>query len=172
MNLDEEKRNMEEDSVVWFEESDPKMQLLVAWLMLLGGLFLVIGSRITAAPNSVGALSALGLGAILILVGLVQMARGGKQVITVDVRRRCIRIAEFTRFGNQARVIGFNEIAAVSVGTLGDSEGGSISYHVDLELKSGKQVSLYVGFYSGRYNHDVAEGRCRRIAQAVGCAVR
>ncbi len=88
---------------------------------------------------------------------------GGKQVISVDPRRRLVALETISRFGTRTRLIPFNLIAETFVGELGDKEGGSVSYHVVLKLNDGKEVALFIGAFEGTFNRPAMEARCNRI---------
>ena len=63
--------------------------------------------------------------------------------------------------------IGFNEIENVSRGEPGDIEGGSISYHVLLKLRTGKEIALFVGFFAGSYDKSVMAARRQRLVHCL-----
>jgi len=151
-------------SSVWTTESSQGKQ---AWYGIVGvvlGGALVYGSRSQGLEQLTGT-AALILGLLILGVSLATLVIGGKQVISVDPRRGLVRIETLSRFGNTSRVIPLSQVKDVSIGELGDKEGGSISYHVALHLQNGKEVALFVGAFEGVYDRKVMEARRQRLDQ-------
>ena len=149
-------------SSVWITESSRGMQAAYGVIgAIVGGAF-VFGSRIQSLgqPTSTAALL---LGLLILVISLATLVIGGKQIISVDPRRRLVEIQTVSRFGTKRRLIAFSQISDVSLGELGDKEGGSISYHVVLNLKDGKEVALFVGAFEGTYERHVMDGHRRRL---------
>ena len=103
------------------------------------------------------------LGFLILVISLATLVIGGKRIISVDPRRRLVEIQTVSRFGTKRRLIAFSQISDVSLGELGDKEGGSISYHVVLNLKDGKEVATFVGAFEGIYERHVMDGRRHRL---------
>lgn len=74
-------------------------------------------------------------------------------------------IEQSHRFGASRTVIPFDDIEETSLGELGDDEGGSISYHVLLRWRSGREVALFVGFFEYVYSRPQMEARRERLEQ-------
>ena len=102
---------------------------------------------------------------MILIVSVIALVTDGEQVITVDPKRRAVLIETTSRFCKKRRLIPFRDIADVSLGQIGDVEGGSISYFVQLNLKSGKDVDLFVGFYGDNYSRVEMESRCNRLLE-------
>lgn len=90
----------------------------------------------------------------------------GTRTVVVDPDTRKILIADSGRFGQRTRTIPFGEVADVRVGEFGDNEGGSKSYDVMIQLKDGKEVSLFRGaVFDGLFNKSIMQERCDRIKE-------
>jgi len=146
----------------WITESSEGLQTLYGIGGVLVGGALFFGSRIKSLEPLTSS-AALILGLVILGISLATLVMGGKQVIAVDPRRKRVRLQTLSRFGTKTRVIPFSQIKDVSVGELGDKEGGSISYHVALHLKDGKDVALFVGAFEGTYDRQVMDARRRRL---------
>ncbi len=149
-------------SSVWTTENSQGMQTIYGIVGTIVGSAFVLGSRIQSLEQ-VARTSVLLLGILITLISLVTLIIGGKQVISVDPRRRLVALETISRFGTRTRLIPFNLIAETFVGELGDKEGGSVSYHVVLKLNDGKEVALFIGAFEGTFNRPAMEARCNRI---------
>jgi hypothetical protein len=151
----------------WITESNPEQHFFLGMVgVLVGGLLTMGGWRLGGWASTTTA-SAFVLGLLILLVALVGLVVGGRQRITVDPTARRIVIEQVTRLGTRQRRIDFAEIGEVTLGENGDREGGSISYHVVLTLKSGKDVALYVGAFDGAFDPLTMERRRQRIADCL-----
>ena len=149
-------------SAVWITESIQGMQAAFGVVgAIVGGAF-IFASRIQSLEQTAST-AALFLGLLVLVVSLATLVIGGKQIISVDPRRRLVEIQTVSRFGTTRRLIAFSQISDVSLGELGDKEGGSISYHLVLNLKDGKEVALFVGVFEGIYERHVMDGRRHRL---------
>jgi hypothetical protein len=101
------------------------------------------------------------------VISLATLVIGGKQVISVDPSRRIVEIKTCSRLGTKTRLIPFSLISNVSIGELGDQEGGSISYYVVAKLKTGKEIALFLGAFDGRYERHMADARRRRLDEYI-----
>lgn len=135
------------------------------------GLVFIMLVRQASSLSSVTSTSAFLLGLLILILGLVALVMNGEQVITVDPKRRMVLIETTSRFGKKQRLIPFRDIADVSLGEIGDIEGGSISYFVQLNLKNGKDVGLFVGFYGGNWSRGEMESRRQRLIGYLGASV-
>ena len=61
----------------------------------------------------------------------------------------------------------FSEIAEFYLDELGDQEGGSIQYFIVFKLQTGLNVSLFLGFFEGRYDKATMEARCSRLTELL-----
>jgi hypothetical protein len=154
-------------SNIWITESNTTNQTIAVVAMTVLGLALAIGFRHFDSSGLTDSLAGFLLGVLLLVVGLGGLLFGGKQVITIDTKKRLIIIEGKNRFGTKSSKIRFNDIKEVSVGELGDNEGGSISYHLVIQLKTGKEMRLFYGFFDGQYDKSVSEARCRRLIQCL-----
>jgi hypothetical protein len=154
-------------STHWITESNDIKQTVTSVLAVTTGIALAIGFSHFEGPGLTGSLAGFLLGLLLLFVGLASLLFGGKQVITVDTKRCRIVIEGKNRFSESTKVIRFNEIADVYVGEFGDQEGGTISYHVVVKLKTGKEIRLFFAFFDGQHDKSVAESRCQRLAQCL-----
>ena len=151
----------------WITESNGIKQTVTSVLVVATGIAFAIGFRHFDSSGLTGSLAGFLLGLLLLFVGLASLLLGGKQVITVDTKRCRIVIEGKNRFGKSTKVIRFNEIADVYVGEFGDQEGGSISYHVVIKLKTGKETPLFFAYFEGQHEKSVAESRCQRLARCL-----
>jgi hypothetical protein len=122
----------------------------------------IFGSGIQSLEQTTST-AALFLGLSILMISLATLVAGGTQIISVDPRRRLVEIQTVSRFGTKRRLIAFSQISDVSLGEHGDKEGGSISYHVVLNLKDGKEVAIFVGAFEGIYERHVMDGRRHRL---------
>lgn len=157
---------MKPDDPLWITESNSSTQTLAAVAGTAIGLLLVLGSR-SIAERSTATLAAFVLGLGLLVAGLGFLLFSPKQTITVNSKTRRITIESRHRFGASAKHLRFDEIADAYVDETGDKEGGSISYHIVLKLRSGKTVPLFVGFFEDSYNQSATEARCQRLMKYI-----
>ena len=152
----------------WKIESSPGKQVALGWIILLVGLILAIGFRNFDSSCLTNSLAGFLLGLLLLLVGIAALVMGGRRTITVDPEARRISIDDVNRFGQKSRLIPFDEVERVYVGSLGNREGGSISYDVLLKLKMGVNVSLFrPAYFEGTWNRSVMEDRYRRLEEYI-----
>lgn len=151
---------------LWVTKSNGTTQTLVAAVGVVIGVLLVLGSR-SAGGWSIGTVVAFVLGLGLLVAGLALLFSNSRQTVTVDGKARRITIENKHRFGKSSRQLRFDEIADAYVDEVGDRDGGSISYHVVLKLKTGKKVPLFAGFFDGSYSESATEARRRRLLQYV-----
>jgi hypothetical protein len=128
---------------------------------IVGSVFIYC-SRIQSLEQTTST-AVLILGLLIVAISLATLVINGKQVISVDPRRRLVRIQTYSRFGDKERLIPFSHISDVYIGELGDKEGGSISYHLVLQLKEGKEVALFLGAFEGTYDRQAMEARLSRL---------
>jgi hypothetical protein len=149
-------------SSVWTVESSQDMQAVYGVVGLIVGGAFIYASRIQSLER-ITSISVLFLGLLIFVISFATLVMGGKQVISVDPRRRLVEVQSLSRLGAKKRVIPFGQISDVFIGELGDKEGGSISYHVVLKLKNGKEVALFIGAFEGAYDRQAMEVRRRRL---------
>lgn len=148
---------------IWITQSKPGRQGLASILGVAVGVAIILGVRQEGlAPTT--SLSALGLAGLVVVISLMVLITDGRQTITVDADRRIVRINQESRLGRRQRVIAFDDIADVRLGEIGDREGGSIAYFVQLRLKNGKDVGLFVGAYDGVLDRAAMNARRQRLA--------
>ena len=150
----------------WKIESNPGKQVVLGWIVLVVGLTLAIGFRDFDSSGLTNSLAGFLLGLLLLLIGTGTLLLGGKRTVSVDPEARRVLIEDASRFGQKERSIAFDEVGEVYVDSLGDKEGGSISYDVVLKLTSGEAVSLFrPAYFEGTWNRSVMESRCRRLEE-------
>jgi hypothetical protein len=152
---------------IWRTESNAGTRTAVSVVAVVAGLALTIGFHQFEGPGLTGSRAGFLLGIMLLALGLGMLLLAGKQVITVEAKSRRVVIENINRFGKSAKEIHFDEIADVYLGELGDREGGSISYHVMVRLKTGKEIALFKGFFDGSYSKPTMEARCHRLIQLL-----
>ena len=155
-------------SSVWTMESSQRMQALYGIVGVIVGIVLIFGSRIQGL-EILTSNSAFLLGLIIFVISLAALVIGGKQIILVDPRRKLVELQTLSRLGTKKRLIPFSQISDASIAELGDKEGGSISFHVVLKLKNGKEVALFLGAFEGTYNQQMMEARCHRLNEYLRC---
>jgi hypothetical protein len=150
-------------SDVWVTESNTVRQSIASLAEVLVGLALIVGFRGFEGPGLTGSRAGFLLGVLLAVIGAGMLLFGGKQLVTVDPQSRRIILEKVGLFGRSSREVSFDEISRVYVGRLGDSEGGSIRYHVTAELRSGKEVALFLGFFEGSKSESAMDARRERL---------
>jgi hypothetical protein len=152
----------------WKIESSPGKQTILACIIVAVGSILAIGFRDFDSSGLTNSLSGFLLGALLLSIGAATLLMGGRRTVIVDPRKRCILIEDVNRFGEKKRSISFDEVGRVYVSSLGNREGGSISYDVVLRLKTGKHVSLFrPAYFEGTWNRSAMESRCCRLVEYI-----
>ena len=152
----------------WKIESSPGKQVALAWIIVFVGLILLIGFRNFDSSGLTNSFAGFLLGLLLLLIGIATLLMGGKRTISVDPQAHSILIKDASRFGQKERSIAFDEVGGAYVDSLGDKEGGSISYDVVLELKMGESVSLFrPAYFEGTLDRSVMESRCRRLEEYI-----
>ena len=131
------------------------------------GLLLVVSFHGAQGPGFSDERAGLLLGVLMLLVGLGLLLFGRRQIITVDRTRRRIVMARVGRFTSRRREISVDEVIDVQLGELCDSEGGSVRYHVDVGVRSGERISLFMGFFDDTRNKAVVQGRCDQLQRAL-----
>jgi len=154
----------------WTIKSNAGDQTMAGGLALTVGLLLVVGFHGAPGPGMSDERAGLLLGVLMLLAGLGLLLFGRRQVITVDRTRQRIVIARVGRFTSRRREISFAEVIDVQLGELGDSEGGSVRYHVDVSLRSGERIALFMGFFDDTRNKAVVQGRCDQLQRALTAA--
>lgn len=154
------------DAGLWIIKSNNITQLLGGGISLLVGA-LMVSVTWRSAGASTEATSGLILGGLLVFCGLWLLIFGGTQTVTIDDRRRCIRIDHSNGFKSSGTSICFDEIRDLAVAEHGDNESGSITYYVQLTLHSGKTLPLFFGFFDGCYSRTFVEDRCRRLTRII-----
>lgn len=150
---------------IWRTESNARTQTAASVVAVVAGLALTIGFCQFEGPGLTGSRAGFLLGIMLLALGLGMLLLAGKHVITVEAKPRRIVIEHKNRFRKSAREIRFDEIADVYLGELGDREGGSISYHLVVKLKTGKEIALFKGFFDGSHSKPAMEARRQRLIQ-------
>ena len=152
----------------WKIESNPGKQVVLGWIVLVVGLTLAIGFRGFDSSGLTNSLAGFLLGLLLLLIGTGTLLLGGKRTVSVDPEARRILIEDAARFRQKKRSIAFDEVDEVNVDSLGDKEGGSISYDVVLKLKMGETVSLFrPAYFEGTWDRSVMENRRRRLEELL-----
>jgi hypothetical protein len=155
--------NAASTSAVWITESSQGMQTAYGVVGAIVGVSCIFGSHIQGIDQGTST-AALLLGLLVLVVSLATLALGGKHVVSVDPRRMLVEIAFVSRFGTKTRRIPFPQISEVSLGELGDKEGGSVIYHVVLKLEDGEEIALFLGAFGGTRDRHVMDDRRRRLA--------
>lgn len=134
---------------------------------LLGLLLAVLGFKAGGFADN-GSASALLLGVFIVLIAIANLVINNQRTVRIEPERRRILITDKSRFKQQQQVIIFGQIKDIYITELGNKEGGSISYDVELKLRDGKAVSLFrAAFFDGTYHKSVMENRCRRLRQII-----
>lgn len=107
--------------------------------------------------------AALFLGVMLFILGLATLFLNTAQTITIDPQRRWVLIETATRLGKQRKTIWFRDIVEATLGELGDDEGGSITYFIQLRLKNGKEANLFVGWMGENWDRAEMEAKRQRL---------
>jgi hypothetical protein len=151
----------------WITTSDPGQQRVVCGAgVVVGALILGGGWQLGGfASQTTGATSVLG--GLILLIALVGIVLDERQTVILDLAAKVIIVERVSRLGTQRRRITLAEVEDVTLGELGDQEGGSVSYHVELVLRRGERVALFVGAFDGAYDRAVMDGRRRRIVEGV-----
>jgi hypothetical protein len=150
---------------IWRTESNALTQTAASVVAVVAGLALTIGFRRFEGPGLTGSLAGFLLGIMLLALGLVMLLLAGKHVVTVEAKSRRIVVENRNRFRTSTKEIRFDDIADVYLGELGDREGGSISYHVMVKLKTGKEIALFKGFFDGSHSKPTMEAHRQRLIQ-------
>lgn len=155
------------NTTAWTSESSAAKQHLATAVTVIAGAALAIGFRQFEGPALSGSRAGFWLGVVLLVVGVGMFFFGGKQIITVEPKRQRIVITRQGRVRSHTQHIHFNDIAGVSVAESGDTEGGSVRFHVAVTLKTGKSVALFLGFFEGSHSRQAMEARCQRLVECM-----
>ena len=158
------------NTTAWTSESSAAKQQLATAVTVIVGAALVIGFRQIEGPALSGNRAGFWLGVMLLVVGVGMFFFGGKQIITVEPKRQRIVITRQGRVRSRTQQIRFTDIADVSVAESGDTEGGSVRFHVAVTLKNGKSVALFLGFFEGSHSRQAMEARCKRLVECMRVA--
>lgn len=157
---------MQADETVWSEESDSATQTIIAVLALAIGLFLALGFRQFDASGLTPSLFGFLLGLLLAAIGAGTLIAGGKTIVRVEPRLRRLVISHANLWRARHDIVRFDDIVDLSIGELGDLEGGSIRYYVVAHLRSGKEKPLYLGFFPDT-GKQAMESRRQRLLNSM-----
>ncbi|MCB6184984.1 hypothetical protein LIN78_15665 [Leeia sp. TBRC 13508] len=144
-------------------QNEQKKQFLIALIGCLVGYLLVHFAYYSGRPTEIGQWSALGLGGFILCISLYMAIANPKQTVKIDLKKRLIHVKTQSKFGMRNQFISFSDIREVDVGEIGDREGGSIIYYVDLTLKNGKHQKLFHGAYEGNTQYSTMHQYCKLI---------
>ena len=151
----------------WEVQSSRGIRMAAAIGFLVVGALLANGFRAMEGPGLTESRAGFALGVLLLAGGAWTLLFGYEQSVIVDPNHRCIAIVRKSWRGNSRQEILFDDIADAHVEQLGDSEGGSPSYHVAVKLRSGGRTCLFVGFFPGMWDRSAMEARCHRLLESV-----
>jgi len=148
---------------LWVSQQKAGYTKLLGAATAVVGLIFILAVRQANGLSATTSSSALFLGILLLISGIAVLVINGKQTITVDPKRRLVLIETSSRFGDKRVIILFRDIVEVTLGEHGDTEGGSISYFIQLHLKSGKSANLFVGWVPEQWSRAEMEARRQRL---------
>jgi hypothetical protein len=152
----------------WEINSNAGLQTIFTFVGLFAGLLLAVLGYKAGSFADKGSASALLLGIFIVLIAIVNLVINNQRSIRIEPNRRRILITDKSRFKQKQQVIIFGQIKDVYLTELGDKEGGSISYDVELKLRNGQTVSLFkAAFFDGTYNKSVMENHCLCFRQML-----
>ena len=152
----------------WITESSSTQQRTGAVLMLLAGTALTWGFRQSAlGPFLSGDQAGLWLGLMVLGGGITLLLFGGKTTITVDPHRRLISLVNTNWLREKRRVLRFDEVQSLSIGEVGDEEGGTPRYHVVVHLAGRQELALFHGFFEGSTSRPAMQARLERLQQIL-----
>lgn len=148
---------------LWVSQQKSGYTMLFGAAAAVVGLLFILLVRQASGLSATTSNSALFLGLLLLVAGIAVLVMNGKQTITVDPRRRLVQIETSSRFGDKRETIRFIDIVDVTLGEHGDTEGGSISYFIQLRLRNGKDAKLFVGWAPEQWSRVGMEARRQRL---------
>lgn len=154
----------------WTVQSEPTVQTAVGASGVCLGLAVALGAWRLGDAWTQTTFSAFVLGLLVLVVSSIVLVQGGRQVVSVDPARREIEVLTTTRWSERRRVVPFEDVDQLFLGQFGDREGGSVSYYVCVRLRSGEEVSLYVGAFEGTFDRPTMEARLQRLQTYLNAA--
>lgn len=153
----------------WISESNRKSNVVMIVFALIAGLLLVINTWGVELGQSSNERSALMLGLLLIIIGVVGLFSGGKEIVTVDPNRGLIEIEKTNIFGKTKREIMFADIEDVLIGWVGKKSNYMNFYFIILKVKDKGEVTLFSpGYFKGASSRETVEGWKIRLQDYIG----
>lgn len=172
MLLDEVASENQTQTTPWVTESDPEMPSLSAIVSLSLGTLLGVGYGVFEGVDSWTSAVGATFGVILVVFGLGLLLFGGKEVVTVDCASREIRVETVGGGLGRKTIVGFDEVLGVALSeTLAvDEDAGR--FFVQVHLRNGKSVNLFLGHYVGAFSRMEMQRRCLRLRGCIKAGSR
>lgn len=153
----------------WELESNSVTQTMISVLgLVVGSFFIFIGKNFRMYDTN-EFLYGFILGIMIFFISLITLLLGSKKSIVVDQKSRNILFKTKSRIGQKELSIPFDSIDSLSIFELGDKEGGSVSYDIEIKLKKGKPINFFAGgFFDGQYNKAEVERMKNRLSEYIG----
>ncbi len=97
------------------------------------------------------------------VVGLLGVFFIPAQKISVSAVRRAVKVERYGFFRGMSFLVKFSDIEGLSVGELKGVLGGHSLYYLNLRLKSGSVVPIYVGFFQHFFDRVKVEKKLNRL---------
>ncbi|MFN8673320.1 MAG: hypothetical protein U0457_14710 [Candidatus Sericytochromatia bacterium] len=134
-------------------ESNYQKQFLISFLLLGVGLILIFLCKNFSFSEINEIFSGFILGVLISIISFFSLIFVGKRKIIIDKKNKNITFITQNRFKEDITNIKFNDISDMSIIELGDNEGGSIHYDIEIKLKKAKSINLFSGyFFDGMYS--------------------
>jgi hypothetical protein len=147
----------------WITKNNSLNQTVAMSVMIVAGIVMTWGFGHLNGDWSTERISGFLLGMLLTAIGIAGVIAGGETIITVDSKSQTIKTTSRSMLGLRTDIIKFRDIEKFTIGSLGDRDGGSIRYYVIAKLKSGKEKSLFLGFFEGSLDRSSMETRRDRL---------
>jgi hypothetical protein len=149
----------------WISRSNPARQGVVALLCLAAGAALAAGFHGSIGTGMSNGMAGFLLGVLLVAIGAGGLAVLGLQTVVVDPAAQRILIEDRTLWGRKRQMILFHDIVDISIGYLGKRSNFANFYFLVLNLRSGREYTLFAPgrFYEGSSDRSVVEGWRRRL---------
>lgn len=157
----------------WELESNYTNQIILSILGLFFGIiFILLSKNSGIASDPTQSISALILGILIFFVSLFSLIFGQKRFITLDEKSKTILFRNKNKFREKKVYLHFNEILELNIIELGDKDGGSIYYDLEIKLKKGNNINLFAGsFFDQRSDKSEMESLRKKLAEYIGLKI-
>jgi len=127
---------------IWETRSNNRQQIAISTVCLIVGALLAVSLHDYGATGSNRQAGFL-FGVVLLGLGIATLFAGGSQTVQVDGIAREIRILDRRLIGSRTETVAFEQVQRVEVACLQTRSQHALRYFLQLQLSSGKALTLF-----------------------------